>query len=379
VSRVQLPGDIEEPTPDSRDLQNPDRDLAGALHEVSNALTVVLGWLECAREEMTPNEIANRAVDIALSHAKLGRRLARRAIGDDSDAIEEEADLEGLVRDVMTGVEREALRRGISLTLSNDTSSRAKIARSAPGLFQVLTNLLLNAIAMSPEGSTVTVETSANISDAHIAVVDSGPGIEPSRRAALFSGGVSRRIGGAGVGLRHAYALTRAHGGMLALADDAAKSPTVDSERGARFEVTWPIVTLRLPMSRTSTIPTASLEGVRILLLEDDDAVIGLLSTALSLRGASVFPTRTPTEFHAATEDQIYDAALLDLSPIADDVGGALARVQSRCPKAKVVVISGSAAEVPEGAQGMMSAWVRKPFEVGEILAVLRNLPRVGG
>jgi hypothetical protein len=26
-----------------------------------------------------------------------------------------------------------------------------------------------------------------------------------------------------------------------------------------------------------------------------------------------------------------------------------------------------------------MSAWVRKPFEVGEILAVLRNLPRAGG
>jgi CheY-like chemotaxis protein len=388
VSRVSLPGDIDEPSPDSRDLQNPDRDLAGALHEVSNALTVVLGWLECAREEMTPNEIANRAVDIALAHAKLGRRLARRAIGDDSDAIEEEADLEGLVRDVMTGVEREALRRGISMALSSDPSSRAKIARAAPGLFQVLTNLLLNAIAMSPEGSTVTVETSANISDAHIAVIDSGPGVEPSRRGNLFSGGFSKRAGGAGVGLRHAYALTRAHGGMLSLADDAAKSPTEplgntrrggDSERGARFEVAWPIVTLRPPMSRTSSLPSASLEGVRILLLEDDDAVIGLLSTALSLRGASVFATRTPTEFHAATEDQTYDAALLDLSPIAEDVGGALARVQSRCPKAKVVVISGSAAEVPDGAQGMMSAWVRKPFEVGEILAVLRNLPRTGG
>jgi len=370
VSRVSLPGDIDEPSADSRDLANPDRDLAGALHEVSNALTVVLGWLECAREEMAPHEIANRAVDIALSHAKLGRRLARRAIGDDTDAIDEEADLDGLVRDVMTGVEREALRRGITLTSSNDPSSRAKIARSAPGLYQVLTNLLLNAIAMSPEGSTVTVETAANISDAHLAVVDSGPGVEPSRRATLFNGGFSRRAGGAGVGLRHAYALTRAHGGMLALAD---------SEQGARFEVTWPIVTLRPPMSRTSSIPSASLEGVRILLLEDDDAVIGLLSTALSLRGASVFPTRTPTEFHAATEDQTYDAALLDLSPIADDVGGALARVQKRCPKAKVVVISGSAAEVPDGAQGMMSAWVRKPFEVGEILAVLRNLPRIGG
>jgi CheY-like chemotaxis protein len=220
---------------------------------------------------------------------------------------------------------------------------------------------------MSPEASTVTVETTSGNTDARLAVVDSGPGIEPSRRATLFAGGRGKRAGGAGVGLRHAYALTASHGGMLLLAD---------SVEGARFEVTWPVVSLSPPISRPSSKPGISLEGIRILLLEDDDAVVGLLSTALSLRGASVFAARTPGEFAAATDQQKYDAALLDLSPIAADVGAALARVQNCSPHAKVVVISGSAAEVPAAAQNLMSAWVRKPFEVGEILAVLRNLPR---
>jgi len=54
-------------------------------------------------------------------------------------------------------------------------------------------------------------------------------------------------------------------------------------------------------------------------------------------------------------------------------VDSALAKVQKRSPKAKVVLISGSAAEVPAAAQGLATAWVRKPFEVGEILAVLRG------
>ena len=110
------------------------------------------------------------------------------------------------------------------------------------------------------------------------------------------------------------------------------------------------------------------------MLLEDDDAVIGLLSTALSLRGASVHAARTPGELQAAIERQKFDAALLDLSPIATDVGGALAKVRAHSPSAKVVVISGSAAEVPAAAHQVMSAWVRKPFEVGEILAVLRSV-----
>ena len=350
---------------DASELELPERDLAGALHEVSNALTVVLGWLECAQEELGTNDVVKRAVDIAMSHAKLGRRLARRAIGDDSDTLAEEADLETLVRDVVTGVEREALRRRITLSVNSDFTSRAKLIKGAPGLFQVMTNLLLNAIAMSPEGSTVTVETRALGDDAHVAVLDSGPGVEPSRRGTIFEGGQSSRTGGAGVGLRHAHALATSHGGMLSLGESA---------RGARFEASWPLVVLRPPMARISTMPGMSLDGVHILLLEDDDAVIGLLSTALSLRGASVHAARTSGELQSAVLRQKFDAALLDLSPIASDVAAALANVHAHSPAAKVVLISGSAADVPAAAHELMSAWVRKPFEVGEILAVLRSV-----
>lgn len=359
----------DDPKSDASGFVPPERDLAGALHEVSNALTVVLGWLECAQEEMPSGGVARRAVDIAMSHAKLGRRLARRAIGDDSDMLAEEADLDTLVRDVMTGVEREALRRRITLLIDGDPTSRAKLVRGAPGLYQVMTNLLLNAIAMSPEGSTVTVESRTRGDEARLAVIDSGPGVPASRRGTIFSGTQSTRTGGAGVGLRHAHALALSHGGALALGE---------CPQGARFEAMWPLVALRPPMARISTMPGMSLEGVRILLLEDDDAVIGLLTTALSLRGASVHAARTTGELQTAVEKQKFDAALLDLSPIAADVGGALTKVRSHSPAAKVVLISGSAAEVPQAAHDLMSAWVRKPFEVGEILAVLRQLRSAG-
>jgi CheY-like chemotaxis protein len=357
--------DFEAAGGELRDPQSPERDLGGALHEVSNALTVVLGWLEAAHEDLPATDPSRRAVEIALSRAKFARRLARRAIGDDSEPLDEEVDLGAVIRDAITGVEREAARKKIEIAVAASLGGRGCIARSAPALLQVLTNLLLNAIAMSPQGSTVTVETFSSDTFASLAVVDEGPGISPERRERIFEGGVSTRKGGAGVGLKHARMLARGAGGSL----DVGHCP-----RGARFEITWPLRAMMAPPPRSSSIPMASLEGIRVLLLEDDDAVIGLLSTALELRGAEVVAARTSTELTSVVAEQSFDAALLDLSPIAKDVGGALQRVRERSPTARLVLISGSAAEIPEPASSEMAAWVRKPFEVGEILAILRNL-----
>ncbi len=346
----------------------PERDLAGALHEVSNALTVVLGWLEAAREDIGQNHPGRRSIDIAWSRAKLARKLARRAIGDESESLEHEADLESIVRDAVTGVEREAVRQGQTLSVLVGPPSRGRVAKGAPALLQVLTNLLLNAIAMSPKGTKISVELDAATAEGRLFVNDEGPGIAPEHRAVLFEGRRSQRKGGAGIGLKHARALARANGGDLDL---------VPSERGARFCVGWPLVAMAAPVPRTSTIPNASLAGVRVLVLEDDESVIGLLTTALSLRGALVKAARSSEELQAALNDHHYDAALLDLSPIAADIGGALQGLHARSPRTKLVLISGSSAEVPAAAASMMSAWVRKPFEVGEVLAVLRNLPPI--
>src|SRR3954454_9465055 len=60
--------------------EDPGADLAGALHEVSNSLTVVLGWLDHAKHR-TPAGEARQAIEVALSHARLGHTIARRAIG----------------------------------------------------------------------------------------------------------------------------------------------------------------------------------------------------------------------------------------------------------------------------------------------------------
>jgi CheY-like chemotaxis protein len=247
-----------------------------------------------------------------------------------------------------------------------EPSAANRIVGSAPALLQVLTNLLLNAIALSPEGSEVRVDLASSGGEAQMAVVDEGPGIDAERRATLFGSGVSTRAGGAGIGLTHAHSLSATKGGSLSLGN---------SSRGARFEITWPLVPSRSSM-RPSARPPSPLGGIRVLLLEDDDAVVGLLSTALTLRGAEVTCARTEAELELAAQNGSFDAALLDLSPIAGNLREAVRWVRVRSATAKVVIISGSALDIGDDELRGATAWVRKPFEVGEILDALGDLPK---
>jgi CheY-like chemotaxis protein len=208
-----------------------------------------------------------------------------------------------------------------------------------------------------------------------------GPGGPPERRATLFSAGFSTRAGGAGVGLRHAAALARANGGSLTLAESSR------DDRGARFELMWPLRSSPStplpppPESGRQLLETPSqimrampLAGTRILLVEDDDAVVDLLDTALTARGADVVSIRHRKDLAAALASGPFDAALFDISPIEEDVVGAVALArgsQTGGAPLRVVLISGSAAQMPDMPLEWVSAWVRKPFEVSEILQAI--------
>jgi CheY-like chemotaxis protein len=367
-------GDSEPPAP-----SDPGRDLAGALHEVSNALTVIVGWIERAREPGRSAADLDRALEIAAARAAQARGLVRRAIGAEMPE-DPPAAIAAVVADALTGVEPELGRAGIEAVQRVAPELAGRVIAGAPTVVQILTNLLLNAIALSPRGSTVRVEVSLGPSargGVVFAVVDEGPGIPPERRRTLFESGLSTRAGGAGIGLRHAAALARSLGGSLSLAD---------SPRGARFELGWPLHAppppesgLHLlsdtaptrPVSPASVRRVMPLHGSRILLVEDDDAVVDLLDTALSARGADVVSVRRRAELEDALASGPFDAALVDISPIKDDVTGALATARAASEALKVVLISGSAAQMPSLPDAWVSAWVRKPFEIAEILAAL--------
>lgn len=340
------------------------QDLAGALHEVSNALTVVLGWLDVARSKL-PSGPEKEALEVARTHARLGYSIARQAIGaevPDASTGQGHSAARAVARAAITAVSPEANRRGVELVL--EASDAHSFMGQAPVALQILTNLLFNAIAFTPRGCRVTLALDERNGDLVFTVRDEGPGIAPERAHSLFDGPVSTRRGGAGVGLKHSYALATLHGGRLSV---RSTSP------GACFELCWPSVE-----ARSSTGPQhaalANVRGARVLVIEDDAAVRSLIELALEARGATTVLVSTSAELELALIRGRYDAALVDLSPIADRAPAVLQRIREDNPGVAVILISGLASSVPDGLEREVAAWVRKPFEMGEVIEVMARL-----
>ncbi len=338
-----------------------DSDLAGALHEVSNALTVVLGWLDVASAEADPSA-AHEAVEVARLHARLGHQIARAAIGAEVPVREsEQQSARSILNAAALGITPQAERRAVHVLVDAERSGHA-LVRNSGGALQILTNLLLNAIDFSPEAGEVVLSVRDTGSSVLFSVADEGPGIDPERVPTLLSTAHSTRRGGAGVGLRHCATLARRHGGELRI---ARATP------GACFELRWPIAEARSSV-RPASQAKSPVRGARVLVVEDDAAVCSLVELALGARGAEVVLAGSLAEFLSAlVTSGPFDAALIDLSPLSGDVSLAFDRLQAACPGIPVILISGVASGVPDAVAERVTAWVRKPFEMGEVIDVL--------
>ncbi len=348
---------------------DPHRDLTGVLHDVSNALTVLLGWVGEARAPgATPEDVAY-ALNIIDQRARIARDLARHAIG--AARLDEQRPIGKVASEIGKALVVEAQRTGVSLVVKGGDAN-ARVA-GALDVSQVLTNLVLNALAFAPSGTAVELSVSMEDDRCAVLVTDEGPGVAPEHRAAIFEG-ESLRPGGTGVGLRHSRALARAWGGDVVLLTNEVTDAS--RPKGAHFRVTWPRADA-IPRAPMSNARLSDLSGMRVLVIEDDFAVTQLLETALDARGADVTIAKTAAELTACLAKGPYDAALVDLSPIAADTAGALSALRASCPKATVVLVTGNADALPDAAvTGGPVELVRKPFEVREVLAVLARIAR---
>lgn len=352
----------------------PREELACALHEVGNALTVVLGWLEVARHAQDPAD-AEEAIRVALEHARRGRNISRRAIGDDVTATGPRRTAAELAEFARVSVLPKASARRVELEVVVGPGAESTVDHDEQVL-QVLTNLLLNALSFSPARTTVSVTVTRGADQVVFTVKDEGPGVPFERRAALFSAPESTRVGGVGIGLPHSFELARAAGGDLRL---------VPCDCGACFELSWPVYCGTGVRPSAPAEARAGLEGARVLLVDDDAAIGSLVGLTLEARGAEVkvVDSRAALEETLAASragEAAFDLVLLDLSPVLDDLERALDDLERALPNARLVVMSGQLVTLAPAIEARLPVWVRKPFDLEQLLSVASaQLDAVGG
>ena len=130
--------------------------------------------------------------------------------------IDVKAEIEG-VRERFAG---QATEDGIMLRLDL-SSGPLSIWADQERLAQILDNLASNAIRYSPTGASVVLVATAEKDEVVIGVIDQGPGLTDEQRERVFERfyridpSRSRALGGSGIGLAIARALTEAMGGRV--------------------------------------------------------------------------------------------------------------------------------------------------------------------
>jgi signal transduction histidine kinase len=155
-------------------------------------------------------KLVNQVLEIA--------RLEGKTIDFDADS---EA-LEPALDDVLTGLKPEIAARGVEVEIMGDSALPA-VSADGRGLRSVLTQLVHNAVAFSPEGGRIRIEARQIGGEVEIRIHDDGDGVHPDdlhRLMAPFEQGenaLTRKSEGAGLGLPIADLTCRAMGGRLKL------------------------------------------------------------------------------------------------------------------------------------------------------------------
>lgn len=142
---------------------------------------------------------------------------------------------ESAVQEALERYRATAEDRSIELTGSVEPGLPAILADEAR-LFQVIDNLLTNALKFTPQGGSVRVIAAGDANGVRLSICDSGPGIPPEHLPRLFDRFWTTRKDnptGAGLGLAIARGIVEAHGGDL----EVESTPGA----GASFHVVLPV------------------------------------------------------------------------------------------------------------------------------------------
>jgi signal transduction histidine kinase len=194
-----------------------------------------------------------------------------------------------------------------------DAAAGVFATADATRVAQILGNLLHNAAKYTPDAGQITIALRRDGDHARIEIVDSGVGIPPDQLERVFDMFArvergARTEQGLGVGLALARRLAELHGGTL-----TATSP--GEAHGSTFVLILPALPAA-PAAATAASAAALLDGadgLKILVIEDNDDIADTLADLLSDLGHRVWVARNGPDGVALVKDALPNVVLCDI------------------------------------------------------------------
>jgi signal transduction histidine kinase/CheY-like chemotaxis protein len=389
VDNARLYGDAHEARLQAESASRAkDEFLATVSHELRTPLTPILAWARMLAKGGLDDEAERRGVEAiersARSQAQLIEdlldvsRITSGKLRLDLRPIEPLPVVESAIESMRSAAEAKGVRVDAALD-----ARTGKVSGDPERLQQVVWNLLSNAIRFTPKGGRVEVRLARVDATLELVVSDTGKGIsrvflahvfEPFRQA---DGSTTREHGGLGLGLAIVRHLIELHGGTV-------EADSAGAGEGASFTVRLPLLATRPePVHRDrQRTPDSypSLEGVRVLAVDDEPDTCELLRTLLARSGAEVRVAASAAEALATLEGWTPDILVSDIGMPGEDGYSLLRQVRAREQRTgtRLPAIALTAYARAEDRVRSLTAGFQmhlpKPIEPIELVTVIANL-----
>jgi signal transduction histidine kinase/CheY-like chemotaxis protein len=281
-----------------------DEFLATVSHELRTPLNAILGWVDILRQKRPDDALFSNGIEALARNARAQAQIINDIL-DVSRIITGKLRIEPqplalapVIAAAVETVRPAALAKDVQLTVA--LGEQVGLVTGDSGrLQQVIWNLVSNAIKFTPRGGHVEVRLAQVDRDVELIVRDSGKGISTEFLPHVFErfrqqdGSTTRQHGGLGLGLAIVRHLVEMHGGTVTAASNG-------EGRGSVFTVRLPVTvpaSQALQASATQADATnrdmrsLRLDGVRVLLVDDEPDARDMLTIVLTNAGATVRTT----------------------------------------------------------------------------------------
>jgi PAS domain S-box-containing protein len=374
--------------------------LAMISHELRTPLSPILAWSRMLRQGKVDEEKTRRALDVIERSARTQAQLIEdmldvsRIISGKLRMQVRPVPIQPVIENAVETVRPAAEAKNVRLHVVLDTDV-GPVLGDAERLQQVVWNLLSNAVKFTPKGGRVQVALERVNSHVEIAVADNGQGIRPETLPFIFERfrqgetGTTRTHGGLGLGLAIVKHILEAHGGTI-------HAESAGEGKGAVFTVKLPLAVARTADEPERRHPTAveangrvddrypSLQGVRVLVVDDEPHSNEVVSTLLSSCGAEIRVAVSAAQARELLGRWTADVLVSDIGMPGEDGYEFIAKLRAQAgPVAQIPAVALTAYASRDDRIGLLSAGfqahVPKPLDPLELVTVIANLARTPG
>ncbi len=351
----------------------------GIVHDFNNLLSPILGFTELLlsapplledRERVASYlaKIRTAATDGAAVVARLREFYRTREDAEPAGECLLHAIMGEVIDLTRHRWKNESLANGIEVEVITDLEETPSVRGSEAEIRQAMTNLVLNAIDAMPEGGALRVRTYRVGNWSCIQISDSGTGMNAETRRRCFEPFFTTKgKAGTGLGLAIVFGTIERHAGRVEL--DSVEG------HGTTFTIRFPISLRPAPVATDAVGALPATRPLRILLVDDEDLLLEVVSEHLTGMGHTVDCQPDPQSALKQVFANAYDLVITDRAMPRMNGDQLSLRIRELRPSVPIILLTGFGCILEQTGEAMpgISEVVSKPISRKALAALLER------